>query len=584
MRRLFRGIRSKFIIIYLLLGLAPLLAMTYHASYVGSVSLENLSNQQLTNLTEKTASQINQQLTNIYKDLDLLANYPFIQLAFLQFSFGQRLATVEQKLSRYKAQNSIYARISLVSFNGDLILTVPEKNRPVLSPHADLGRLFLSKSVDTFSSGVLLSHPDGPLLIFSKRVFDFEDSTRPVGHLAFYVKLATLSGYVEDLSPVPGTVGFVFDHQLNRIISSVPLPSEIQEQIIEDANGTISAHKEKIDKYRLYWARIADLDWSIGLVLPEQSLLGSISRLKVSSLTFTALVAVVALLLTLYLVRRITDPIAQLMRGAQEFSAGNLDHRIQIKGEGELRRLGEKYNAMASQLKSREKQIIQVDRLASLGIMAAGIAHEVRNPLAGMKSCAQLVKRKAISSEVETLAQGINVEIDRLDQIVRQLLDFAKPREASQCAVLLTDSIVEILQMIRKELDQRMIVVTTDFNEIPQVMTDAGHVQQIFLNLILNAAQAMPDGGSLNIALRQADGKVVVSIRDSGCGISVDHLDRIFDPFFTTRPSGTGLGLSVVHSLMKENNITWHITSEQGKGTEFLVYFQLNEETQGEGD
>ncbi len=581
MRRLFRGIRSKFIIIYLLLGLAPLLAMTYHASYVGSVSLENLSSQQLTNLTDKTASQINQQLTSIYKDLDLLANYPFIQLAFLQFSFGQRLETVEQKLSRYKAQNPLYARISLVSFDGDLILTVPEQRGSKVSPMADLGRLFLSRSVDTFSSGVLLSHPDGPLLVFSKRVVDFEDATRPVGHLVFYVKLATLSGYVEDLSPVPGTVGFVFDHQLNRIISSMPLPDAIHQQILEDAYGTISAHKEKIDNYRLYWSRIADLDWSIGLVLPEQALLGSISRLKARSLTFTALVAVVALLLTLYLVKRITNPIAQLMHGAQEFSAGNLDHRIRIKGEGELRRLGEKYNAMASRLKSREKQIIQVDRLASLGIMAAGIAHEVRNPLAGMKSCAQLMRRKAISSEVETLAHGINVEIDRLDQIVRQLLDFARPREAFQSAVLLTDCVSEILQMVRKELDQRRIKVATEFNVIPLVMTDAGHVQQIFLNLILNAAQAMPDGGSLTIALQQVDEKVEVAISDTGCGITAEHLDRIFDPFFTTRPSGTGLGLSVVHSLMKENNITWRIASEVGKGTVFLLYFQLYEDAQG---
>ncbi len=582
MRKLFRGIRSKFILIYLLLGLAPLLAMTYHASYVGSLSLENLSTQQLTNLTDKTASQINQHLSNIYKDLDLLANYPFIQLAFLQFSFGQRLETVAQKLSRYKVQNPLYARISLVSFNGDLILTVPEQSGSNVSPMADLGRLFLSKSVDTFSSGVLLSHPDGPLLVFSKRVVDFEDATRPVGHLVFYVKLATLSGYVEDLSPVPGTVGFVFDHQLNRIISSIPLPDEIHQQILEDAHGTISAHKEKIENYRLYWSRIADLDWSIGLVLPEQALLGSISRLKVSSLTFTALVAVVALLLTVYLVKRITNPIAQLMRGAQEFSAGNLDHRIRIKGEGELRRLGEKYNAMASQLKSREKQIIQVDRLASLGIMAAGIAHEVRNPLAGMKSCAQLMKRKAISSEVETLAHGINVEIDRLDQIVRQLLDFARPREAFQSAVLLTDCVSEILQMVRKELDQRGIKVITEFNVIPLVMTDARHVQQIFLNLILNAAQAMPDGGSLTIVVQQAGERVVVSISDTGCGISAEHLDRIFDPFFTTRPSGTGLGLSVVHSLMKENNITWRITSEIDKGTIFLLYFQLYEDAQGE--
>ncbi|WP_029915598.1 ATP-binding protein [Pelobacter seleniigenes] len=575
MRYLFRGIRSKFIIIYLLLGLAPLLLMSYHSSYVGAVSLENLSSQQMTNLTEKTASQVNQQLTNIYKDLDLLANYPFIQLAFLQFNFGQRLATVEQKLLRYKAQNPLYARISLITFDGELILTVPDDSSMQIYSKIDPIRLFKARGVDTFTSGVLLDHPEGPLLLFSKRIFDFEDSFRPVGHLTFYVKLDSLTRYIEELTPVPGTVGFVFDHALGQVISSGRLTKELRETIATEAEKRQAEKSFKVGENRFYWAHIDDLDWTIGLVMPEQALLGSITKLKFSSLAFSVLVAVMALLITLYLVRRITDPIAQLMRGAQEFSTGNLEHRIKIRGEGELRRLGEEYNAMASRLKARERQIIQVDRLASLGIMAAGIAHEVRNPLAGIKSCAQLMQRKAISNEVESLAQGINVEIDRLDQIVKHLLDFAKPGEAALQPVALGDLIDEIVIMVGKALDKQGVFIATDIHPVPDVLTDSGQVQQILLNLILNAAQSMANGGEVKIILQPEQDQVTLSVRDAGCGIAKDHLDRIFDPFFTTRLSGTGLGLSVVHSLMKQNNIRWNVTSKVDYGTQFDLYFPL---------
>lgn len=573
MKKLFSGIRSKFIVIYLLLGLAPLLAMTYHASYVGSVSLENLSNQQLTNLTEKTASQIKQQLINIHKDLDLLANYPFLQLAFLQFNFGQRLKTVEQKLIRYKSQNPIYARISLVSFEGELILTLPDDN--VMQAHSRENPIHLLKArgMNSFRSGVLLEHTEGPLLLFSQRVFDFEDSFRPVGHLTFYVKLDSLTKYIEELTPVPETIGFVYDHSLGKVISSGPLSKELRDTISQEAQKTPSEKSYKLGKNRFYWAHVDDLNWSIGLVMPEQALLGSITKLKFRSLAFSALVAILTLMITLYFVRRITDPIAQLMRGAHEFSTGNLDHRIKIRGEGELRRLGEKYNNMAGQLKSRERQIVQVDRLASLGIMAAGIAHEVRNPLAGIKSCAQLMQRKAISPEVGSLALGIDVEIDRLDQIVKQLLDFAKPGEAATRPVALKNVILEVLKMVRKALDQQNIMLTTNLKEVPIIQSDFGHVRQIILNLVLNAAQAMPVGGELNISLDIIESQVSVRVADNGCGIAPENLDRIFDPFFTTRASGTGLGLSVVHSLMKQNGITWSIESKAKKGTIFELFF-----------
>ena len=547
--------------------------MSYHASYVGSVSLEKLSNEQLTNLAQKTASQIEQQLLNIYKDLDLLANYPFIQQAFIQFNQGQRLETVEEKLFRYKTQNPLYARISLITLAGQHVLTLPYYPDSQMENAIDSRLLLKARDVDTFTSGVLLDHPDGPLIVFIKKVFDFEDFSKPVGHLFFYVNLNSLSNYAEELHPVPGATGFVFDHNLKSVITKNKLPEKLN-LLTLFPSGIISRNQRiKLDQFRLYLSHVPLLNWSIGLILSEQALLGDITELERRSLMFSIGVSIMALLVTLYFVRRITNPIAQLIQGAQEFSKGNLEQRIEIRGEGELRRLGEEFNAMASELKSRERQVIQVDRLASLGIMAAGIAHEVRNPLAGMKSCAQLMQRKAISEEVGSLAQGINVEIERLDQIVKQLLDYAKPGKASLQPILLDDVVEETLNIVDKSLIKMNITTTTDLRGTPPVMTDAGHVQQILLNLILNAAQSMPDGGQIKITSSVDNQRVSMKVIDTGCGIAPNHLDRIFDPFFTTRPNGTGLGLSVVHSLMKQLNIDWHISSRVEQGTTFELLF-----------
>lgn len=568
----FSGIRNKFIVIYLLFGLLPLLAISYHTFHSASGALERLATAQLTNLTAKTANQARQLVGTVEKDIKLLSGYPFIQLAFLQFSFGQQLETVANKLASYKHQSGLYARISLISLEGEVILTVPEADRRVPPAQVDAGRLKLAALVDSYTSGVLPDHPEGPLIVFTKRVYDFENASEPVGLLAFYVDLQTLTRYIGELDASLGARGFIFDHNLGRFLQETPLPFDPTGALFPAGEGGPVRIAEAQD-FKLFFADIPALSWTLGITLPQEVLLGDITRLRQKGLTFALSIAVLAMLTTLFFVRRITDPIARLIRGAQAFSEGDLDHRIEIGGEGEMCRLGEEFNAMATKIKAREKQIREVDRLASVGILAAGVAHEVRNPLAGMKSCAQLMQRKAISTEVGVLAQGINEEIDRLDKIVRQLLDFARPKEAAPQPVQLEQIINKVLEMTHKTLQAEGIEVHAQLDPAPSVLVDADQVHQIVLNLVLNAAQAMQGGGQLHVRQTVAGEKVAVTIADTGCGIAAEHLEHIFDPFFTLNPGGTGLGLSVVHSLMVENRIEWTLQSTPGEGTVFELHF-----------
>ncbi len=571
--RFFRGIRNKFILSYLLFGLVPLLVISYQSFSSASASLERHVNNQLSDLTLKTASQSRQRYREITKDLDLLAGYPFIQLSFLQFSFGQRMETIHFMLQRYKSRNDLYSRISLISLDGELILTIPEGDTRRVAANIDQNRLKLAALTDDYFSGVITDHHEGPLLIFSKRVYDFEHPTIPVGLLAFYIRLDSLTQFVEELDGDSNAVGFVYDHYLDRFLQNRPLSFDPREQLPPRALDDVRSVDHLGNK--LFFAGVPELNWTVGFTLPTDVLFGDINALRGQNLFFALAIAVFALVTTLFFVRRITEPIRALTHGAQQFSEGNLSHRICIRGEGEMKRLGEEFNAMAEKLTARDKQIRTVDRLASLGILAAGVAHEVRNPLAGMKSCAQLMQRKAISREVAELAGGINEEIQRLDAIVRRLLEFARPAEAARSPVALADVFERALEMTRGPLESAGIAIRKEFQPVPKVFIDPRQVQQILLNLILNAAQAMPAGGTLRLALTLEGEDVVATVADTGCGIPAEHLERIFDPFFTLQPGGTGLGLSMAHSLMEENGIRRQVASRPGEGTVFRLFFPI---------
>lgn len=234
-----------------------------------------------------------------------------------------------------------------------------------------------------------------------------------------------------------------------------------------------------------------------------------------------------------------------------------------------------------------EEQMQRIDKLASLGELSAGMAHEIRNPLAGIKTSVQVLAKRR-GSEAETiLIEGILSEINRLNTIVTDLLKFSRP----SVPVFTPSDPYEILQktvaLVWKSARTNLIELECRREDgLPQVLIDREQVQQVFLNLLLNAIKAMREGGKLTLVMKKVRSRdlesvasgdepsdligspyVQVEFIDTGCGISNDDLPRVFDPFFTTDPSGTGLGLSIAHKLLAENKGRIHIESVPGKGT-----------------
>jgi signal transduction histidine kinase len=223
-----------------------------------------------------------------------------------------------------------------------------------------------------------------------------------------------------------------------------------------------------------------------------------------------------------------------------------------------------------------EAQLLQSQKLAALGVMAGGIAHEIRNPLAVCGSAAQFILDEDVTPEFrQECAQKIHTGIQRASMIIENLLRFARPSVKPDIKEIdLTRLIEETLSLVTNQARIQKIELRAQRpSETILISGMEALLQQAFMNLLLNAIKAMPDGGGLGIALGQADGEAWVSISDTGQGIASGDLNNIFDPFYTTAPAGqgTGLGLSICYSIIKQHFGTITVDSEEGKGSTFTV-------------
>jgi two-component system, sporulation sensor kinase E len=227
-----------------------------------------------------------------------------------------------------------------------------------------------------------------------------------------------------------------------------------------------------------------------------------------------------------------------------------------------------------SDVKALTEQLIRADRLAALGELTAGVAHEVRNPLGIIRASVQLMEDADCNRErVSGAAKVIKQEIDRLDRVIKALLDFGRPAAPTMRPVAVAQVLEDVALFSRTFANRAHVRVVENYaTDIPDVMADPEQLKQVFVNLISNAVQAMPDGGTLTIDTGQEDGFVSIRFRDTGPGIPDEVLGKIFDPFVSTRDAGTGLGLTIVHRIVDEHDGHIEVASDPGVGTSFTVW------------
>ena len=229
-----------------------------------------------------------------------------------------------------------------------------------------------------------------------------------------------------------------------------------------------------------------------------------------------------------------------------------------------------------TQMKKAEEKLLLSERLSSMGELIAGVAHEIRNPLAGIKINTQVIARKKeLPSMEKRLLESTLEGIEKIQKIVEDMLDYAKPRAAEYKKEEINTIVEKSLGVLNVQLKNASIVTSFERGAaLPLVKIDRHQIQQVLINIMLNAIHAMEKGGALTVRTFLADsGGVCIDVKDTGVGISAAHLKRIFDPFFTTKSRGTGLGLSITMKLLENHGALIDVASVEGKGSVFTIRF-----------
>nr|MDQ3745832.1 ATP-binding protein [Acidobacteriota bacterium] len=303
-------------------------------------------------------------------------------------------------------------------------------------------------------------------------------------------------------------------------------------------------------------------------------------------LVFSVITALVPnLLLVALVIRVISRPLRRLTEAAVDVAGGAYGTQVALKSNDEVGLLAASFNEMSrkmaddiERLRALNEHLVRAEKLAAAGALAAGVAHEVNNPLASISSLIQILQSRPLNSENEAetreMLRLVSTQIARISQVLRDMLDFARQRPPARAPLDLAGVVESSLRLASFDKSFKRLTVTTDFDaRLPLIPADADQLQQVFLNLFLNARDAMPEGGELRVsAFFDADtAEAVVAVTDEGHGIPEAALPHVFDPFFTTKRAGAGLGLAVCYGIVTAHGGRITVESSDVRGTTVRV-------------
>lgn len=340
------------------------------------------------------------------------------------------------------------------------------------------------------------------------------------------------------------------------------------------------------------YAPIKKVDWGAVVEMPVHKAYKPISSLGIKLFLITMIIVVLVVIVSIHFALRFTRPIEALEHGAKQVGKGELDLILPRTTDDEIGRLVETFNHMTRQLRLKremEAYIIQTDKMAALGLLSAGVAHEINNPLATVSAYAEdLLERindediRALysSGELAEYLQVIRKQTERGKKITRSLLTFARHPAGNVTDINLNELLEDTLALLNYRIKHQGIEVVRELDsDLPGVKGDISQLQQVLLNLIGNSLDAMePAGGRLTLVTAQKQDSVVLEIIDTGTGIAGEEMEKVFNPFYTTKPvgKGTGLGLSICYGIVKEMQGNIQISSEAGSGTTVRIVLPVS--------
>ncbi len=568
---------------YLIFGYLPLMLISFLTITDYSRSVESITEDRMLSLVRQVSDQTNMFYRILCKDLELLGEFPGTRFALMSLPQGRNRTDLEDDLRLFSEKNGFFDSLSIYSHDGRLIVTSVAPRgigggaaHPFSIPAPGAGRFLIRET----SQGEAWDYE------IVATLFNDQDQANPAGFVAAGVGLEKFTTFLSKADMGYGTETLILDNE-GKVLWQKSFGHAPKQTVLQ--------------KTREYSAKVEDLGWRLTVRVPESVLLGDVNRLVVQNLVFTALVALFAAAAAFEFSRRTSNHLKKILQGARTFASGDLEHRIDVNYGSETRALADEFNLMAQKMSERQSELIQANKLASLGLLSAGIAHEIKNPLAGIKTSAQVLQELAepggppgstgtMPDEMETstipmtleerrqikeLAGGVRQEVDRLTRILNSLLDFARPRPSRQAACNLAGIMDRALNLVESEIRKKRIEVVNSIEPV-QVEVDPDQMLQIMVNLLLNAIWAVEPGtGRITLLTSwNEENMPVLVIADNGPGIPPEVIDRIYDPFFSLNKTGTGLGLSVVYSLLSQNNVHIKAGNADGGGAAFRLTFR----------
>lgn len=364
-------------------------------------------------------------------------------------------------------------------------------------------------------------------------------------------------------------------------IRSKNKPAGAGDSFTDSKGVAIAAGYEKVSGTNLYAV----------ITTPREEAFRAANELFKTLIVIGGGVLLIGLVLSFLFAQLITSPLKKLKAVASEIGNGNFDVPVEVKSKDEVGDLASSISQMATSLVERDEALenskmalVQSEKMSAFGQLSAGIAHEVKNPLAGILGHAQLAKAKIKNDDILKHIEVIESETRRTKEIIEGLMKFARAEKLELVPTNMWDTVQAAVDLVEHQLSLQGVKINRHIDRVPCILANGTQIQQVMLNLMMNAGHAMEECEvkELHIYLDKPEDKDVVRIRiqDTGTGMPDEVKNKIFEPFFTTKPAGkgTGLGLSVSVGIVKDHNAEIYVESEMGEGTTFFMDFPVAED------
>ena len=549
---------KKYLFISILLSITPLVCSAFlYDRYVVSL-LDNILTERIDGDIQAAASNMQQLLQSHSERLNNLADIPEIENVFLSKASYELSEKLLDFIYLEVGQPDVYA-INFIGVDSHIIRSIPEfyareniqyHNLPV----KNMGQFQLL--------GPVLPSSGRPGWIGIQR--QVSKNGRPIGAILLMLRLASFTENVASLYQ-KGFYEPMISIGQNTFLSA--LGTEITYSI--NTHALLTEPKTIIP------------DWSIALFKNEKNIEQPRVNIRYYLFIVIALACAAIMGVFFHMSERLAGLIIPLTEGARAIAKGDFSVRISEQSPDELSDLSHSFNQMSEQLGTMIDSRVDAERLGALGNLAAGIAHEIRNPLTTLRTTVHALRHSEKDNEKQEMLELVGEEIIRIDGMVEEFLSYARPHEPSIEKVDMHDFMQSIEALVSGTLSDAGVELQTQYKHSLSVFVDPAQLRQVFMNVILNAVQAMPNGGGITILVAQEEGVVgasnaIITVSDNGIGMDHSTLERVQVPFFTTKSMGSGLGLSICSQLLKKNNGNLSIYSELGKGTDIVIRLPLN--------